>query len=290
MSVLTRLIIPCLLVTAAACGPSVSGDDDDDTPRIDAATDGPRGDGGEIELPSRVYAHSGTTLYRVDTTTQMATAIGPFTNLPAQNGMLDLAVDRNERMIGVTRTTIHEIDEANGHTTMLATYTGDAISSLSFVPVNPAEPDGEEMLIAATDTGSVIRINIPGGTATTTMIGSYGQHNGMDVVSSGDIVYVRGFGAVATVDVGTGTVDHLARLDPANGWRATVVGTGTSFDKVFGLAFWEGELYGFADNGFDAGTGAFIRINPTTGTGTLLREGPVRWFGAGVTTVAPIIP
>ena len=288
------------LASAAACGPSVGGDDDDVSPGPDARVDaaGPDGPDANFELPSRVYAHSGTMLYRIDTATRVSTPVGSFTNLPMNQGMQDIAVDRNERMIGVTRTTIHEIDESNATTMQLATYTGANISSLSFVPANPAQPDGPEMLIAATETGEVLRIDINDvtRTATTMVIGNYGQQGTSDIGSSGDIVYVKDFGAVATVNVIPASnppaviMDSLARLDPTNGWRATVIGTNVGFDKVFGLAFWGGKLFGFADNGFEAATGSFIEINPTTGASSLIETGSIRWFGAGVTTIAPLIP
>jgi hypothetical protein len=119
-------------------------------------------------------------------------------------------------------------------------------------------------------------------------LGDYGQSGGMDIISSGDIVYVRGFGTVATVDVG-GTQDFLATIDPANNWTATPIGTGTGFDRIFGVAFWGGTLYGFVDGGSGNG-GSFIRLDRATGAGALLRADTIRWFGAGVTTVAPIIP
>ena len=73
---------------------------------IDGATDGrvidgPGGIDADESPPSRVYAHSGQMLYRIDTTTNAAIPIGPFTNLGTQS-MTDIAVDRDERMIGVT--------------------------------------------------------------------------------------------------------------------------------------------------------------------------------------------
>jgi hypothetical protein len=292
-----RLLFVVATAVAAlviGCGPSVSGGDDDDTAdaRIDAAGIDARGSDGGIdgstELPSRVYAHSGQMLYRVNTTSLSVVSIGAFTNLGTQS-MTDIAVDRDERMIGVTLNKIFEIDETTAAATLLATLTGgDNLTSLSFVPANAADPDGAEMLIAATSTGSVLRIDIAGTAATTTVIGDYGQHQAMDIVSSGDIVYVKGFGTVATVDVGAvGGQDYLATLDPANGWAATVIGTGTGFDKLFGIAFWGGTLYGFADGG--AGAGSFVRLDRTTGVGTLIEAGTIRWFGAGVTTIAPII-
>lgn len=289
---LVSLLAPALACAVAACGPSITGDDDDDTgpdARVDARPiDGPGGPDAEEILPSRVYAHSGQTLYRVDTTTNMAVRIGDFTNLGTQS-MTDLAVDRDERMIGVTLDKIFEIDETTGAATFLADFTGaDNLTSLSFVPANPGNPDGPEMLVAATDTGAVIRIDITGATATSVALGDYGQSGGMDIISSGDIVYVRGFGTVATVDVG-GTQDFLATIDPANNWTATPIGTGTGFDRIFGVAFWGGTLYGFVDGGSGNG-GSFIRLDRATGAGTLLRADTIRWFGAGVTTVAPIIP
>lgn len=283
-----------LLLALAACGPS-RGDDDDDTPLLDArGIDGPAdaapGDTSS-ELPSRVYAHTGKTLYRIETATLVETRVGDFTNL-GTSSMTDIAVDRDERMVGITMTKIYEVDPATAAATELATFGAvRGFTSLSFVPADPANPDGPEILIAANDGGLVYRIDVDmvAHTATATQIGAYGMQGGTAIGSSGDIVSVRGFGTVATVNVGTGR-DYLARLDPTMGWKATVVGTGTGFDNIFGLGFWAGKLYGFVDDGATAMTGAFVEINPTTGAATLVRAGNLRWFGAGVTTVAPLIP
>ena len=108
------LIAPLAALAFAACGPSVTGADDDDDVVIDARVDGRPIDGGtgidaDESPPSRVYAHSGQTLYRIDTLTNQATRIGDFTNLGTQS-MTDIAVDRDERMIGVTRNKIFEIE------------------------------------------------------------------------------------------------------------------------------------------------------------------------------------
>ncbi len=287
-----RSAVLAVLSVLVACGPTTGGGDDDGEgidARVDARTpDAAPGDGDE-ELPSEVFAHAGTTLYTIDTTTLVQTRVGDFTNLGAQS-MLDIAVDRDGRMIGVTRDKIFEVEEATAAATFLADFGAvRGFSSLSFVPAEAANPDGPEVLIAANDAGAVYRIDIAGAAATAVLVGSYGMQGATAIGSSGDIVSVRGFGTVATVNVGTGP-DFLARLDPANGWRATIIGTGTGFDNVFGLGFWEGKVYGFVDDGFEAGTGKFVDINPVTGTATLVRSGPVRWFGAGVTTSAPLIP
>lgn len=291
-----RAALVPLALWLAACGPTPSADDDDDDV-IDAAVDaidGPTVDSPDAPPepdPSRVYAHSGPMLYRIDTTTMAAVPVGAFTNLMANENMLDLALDRDERMIGVSRNRIFQINPATAATTFLADYTGSGLTSLSFVPANIAQPNGPEMLVAATDTGDIVRIDITGTTATATVIGNYGMSGGMQIASSGDLVYIRGVGILATVDVGAMSgLDYLATVDPANGWRATLVGTGTGYNNIFGVAFWGGTLYGFADDGFTAATGKFLRLDRTTGAGTLLMMGPIRWFGAGVTTEAPLIP
>ena len=67
----------------------------------------------------------------------------------------------------------------------------------------------------------------------------------------------------------------------------------TGFNKIFGLGFWGGKFYGFADNGVDAGGaslgGRMIQIDPVTGAGMELSSADIRWYGAGVTTAAPIL-
>ena len=86
------------------------------------------------ELPSRVYAHAGLTLYVLDTITLAQTRIGDFTNLPANQTMLDLAVDRDDRMIGITRDKIFEVDEHTAAATLLATF-GTASNFLSLIHI-----------------------------------------------------------------------------------------------------------------------------------------------------------
>jgi hypothetical protein len=233
---------------------------------------------------SRVYGHSGDMLYRLDPDNLAATAVGAMTSL--DGGLLDLAVDKNDRLVGITRLKLYSLSATTGAATLIRDLSASAqnFTSLSYVPgAAMTDPD---VLISANDQGNVFRIDETTGTAT--MIGNYGMHNGMQVVSSGDLFGVRGLGVFATVDVGSGTMDYLARIDTTT-WKATPLPNATGYDKIFGLGFWGGKVYGFVDDGFDAGTGKLIEINSTTGTATELNTSGVRWFGAGVTTSAPIL-
>jgi hypothetical protein len=276
------------LVTFAACGPNVSGDDDDDDvgidARVDSATDGNNIDGEELDF-SKVYAHSGQILYRLDTTTLLPVEIGPF-NIGAPS-ITDIAVDKNDRMLGISLDNIYTIDAATGAATLLVALPAAApnLTSLSFVPLDLQDPDSAERLVAATDQGGVLEINQL--TGATTNLGTYGTTAGGLIRSSGDIVAISGLGIYATVTIGDDLTapDYLAQINPQT-WAATPLGVGTTYDRIFGVGFWRNKLYGFVDT---QSGGAIIELDRNTGAATPVNTGTIRWFGAGVTTDAPVI-
>lgn len=272
-----RLLLPALVL--AACGPGGRTGDTPDAP--------PTGDDAPAtQNMSRVYAHSGSTLYRLDPMNLSAAPIGVMAGITDDQDLLDLAVDKNDRLVGITRTRLYGLDATTGAAALIRDLSASAqgFTSLSYVP-GPAVAD-PDVLVAANDQGQVFRINETTGDAT--MIGSYGTGSGGQIVSSGDLFGVRGLGIYATVDVGTHVNDYLAVIDPVT-WAATPLPNDTGYDKIFGLGFWNGKIYGFVDNGFDLMTGTLIEIDPTTGAGTPLSSSGVRWFGAGVATDAPLI-
>jgi hypothetical protein len=273
----------------AACNPGDRPGDVDARPQQDDAPPTSNDDAPPVTEMSQVYAHSGGTLYRMDSLTLAATPIGTMTGLPTNRSLLDLAVDKDGKLVGITSDKLYSLDSATGATTLIKDLKASAqgFTSLSFVPgTTSTEP---EKLVSANAQGDVFEINPVTGDAT--KIGNYGTApGGAQIVSSGDLFGVSGFGIYATVDVGTETLDYLARIDPANNWKATLVGqSSTGYDKIFGLGFWGGKIYGFVDNGFDVGGGKMIQIDSTNGTAVELSSADVRWFGAGVTTKAPII-
>lgn len=273
-----------LLVATAACsngvhmgGPDAAGTPDTAINPADAPAP-----------QSKVYANSGKELYRLDTRTNAIVDIGPFGAALGTASMTDIAVDKNGTMLGVSLSKIWTIDPQTGTATLLEAFASGTpnVTSLSFVPVDLNNPDSAEILVAADDKGDVLQIDPQTGVAT--KVGNYGMSNGQQIVSSGDIVAVRGAGIFATVNVGATLTDpdHLAEIDPQT-WAATIVGGDLGYDKFFGLGYWGGTLYGFVDQG--ASAGAMLAIDPTTGATHAPVTGPVEWFGAGVTTDAPII-
>lgn len=279
------------LLLLAACGPDPANVTTDapvggaaDAARLDDGAPAPDAriypDAGPPPFFGRVYAHSSNDLYEVDPDTLDVTYVGPFTMVgaggPVVDIITDIALDKNANMTGVSYEHVYSIDKTNGECTWLATLDRQ-FNGLSWVPVEELDDTGAEVLIGAALDGSVWQIDPV--TGASTQIGEYGGGWG----SSGDIVSVAGFGTVATVNQGDGFADHLAVIDLEAGAVATVSPDPIGFNQVFGLGFWEGQVFGFTENR------QFILIDPATGIGTLVEDSVPFWWGAGVTTEAPII-
>ncbi|MEO8700601.1 MAG: hypothetical protein ABI867_11185 [Kofleriaceae bacterium] len=211
-----------------------------------------------------------------------------MTGLGTQS-LTDIAIDKNDRMLGVTLDKLYEVNPTNGTVTLIKELTGTGnATSLSFVPEDIDDPNSADILVTVDSFGKVLKVDPV--TGDSTVLGDYGTVPAGKVRSSGDLFGVRGVGIYATVDIGDGSgasPDFLAKIDPVT-WVATPIGTGTGFDKIFGVGFWGGKIYGFVDMGASAG-GKMIEININTGAATELSSSSVRWFGAGVATDAPIL-
>jgi hypothetical protein len=224
-----------------------------------------------------IYAHSNSDLYTVDPDTLQISHVGPFI-WPASivdDVMTDIAVDHDGNITGVSFDKVYSVD----HLTVMCTYLApltEQFNGLSYVPSMAIDgTPGNDVLVGATLAGDLWRVDPT--TGATTLIGNY---NG-GFTSSGDIVSVDGFGTVATAK-STGQNDVLVRIDPTSG-TATLIGD-TGFIDIWGLGYWKNKIYGFLS------TDQFVIIDPMTGAGTLVTTATVNWWGAGVTTSAPIIP
>ena len=271
-------------VLGGACGPSERSGGQ----TVDAAGGGSgSADAASQASDSRVYAHSGSTLYRIDTQTLAPVMVGTMTGLGTQS-LTDLAIDKSDKMIGITLDKLYSLDATTGAATLIKDLSQNAqgFTSLSFVPSDLSDPNSADILVSANSVGDVFQIDTTAGTAT--KLGSYGTLPAGRVGSSGDLIGVRGLGIYATVNIGTDPTaqDYLARIDPTT-WTATPLGTGTGFNDIFGLGFWQGTIYGFASTGTNTGT--IITIDPNTGKGTEVLSGAIRWYGAGVSTDAPVL-
>lgn len=269
------LLVSVLLV---ACGPSTRGDDDGSggggNGAPDAGSGGGGGGGGGEQV--FVYAHTATTLYKVDPDTLSVTKVADFNwGSVGSDQMTDIAIDKNGQMIGVSFTRVFRVDPSNASTQLLSSSLARSFNGLSFVPADQLGMTGEDVLIGTENlSGKVFRLDPMNGNATE--VGDMGAA----YRSSGDLVGIAGFGTVQTV---TGTSgDTLARLATGT-FAASPIGGGTGFSKVWGVAFFKSKVYGFTEDG------AFVLIDPNTGAATMVSNSGIAWWGAAVTTLAPVL-
>jgi len=237
----------------------------------DAGTD--NGDGTETPTPTPtpvvttdaavtrqpvIYAHSPTTLYRFDTTTNALTKIADFTG--CTDAVTDLAVAADGTAFVSTFSQLAKVSLTTAVCTPIVSNI-DGPSSLAFVP-NAA---GAQQLVAYFG-ATYDRID-----QTNANLTPLGGLAGNDE-SSGDIASLDG-GTFLSV-VGDVCNDCLYQIDPLTGAPLKSFGDlGT--DKVYGLAASANALYAFSDNGiviravplgdgglstaivFDAGTPSF---------------------------------
>jgi hypothetical protein len=267
-----------LIAWMIACGPSSrSGGDDDGggglTPDAGSGGGGGGGGGGEQVF---VYAHTAKTLYKVDPDTLQVQKVADFGwGSVVSDDMTDIAIDKNGTMIGVSFTRVYRIDPSNAATTMLSSGLTRSFNGLSFVPADQLGQTGDDVLVGTQNLdGKVFKIDQNTGAATE--VGNMGA----TFVSSGDLVGIAGFGTVQTVPGSSG--DTLARLAPST-FGASAIGGGTGFSKVWGVAYFKGKIYGFTEGGL------FVLIDPGTGAGTMVSNSGIAWWGAAVTTVAPVL-
>lgn len=244
-------------------GDNGNGDDDDPT--------GPSADAAPTSGQTYVFAHSADTLYRVDPETLQIQEVAAFGWPVGTDQMTDIALDKDGHMIGVSFDHVYAVDPDTAACTFLADLDA-SFNGLSFVP-RPGSA-GQEMLLGAAQDGSVFELDPSTGAATPR--GNYGDGMG----SSGDIVSVEGFGTAATVTDLWDDDDRLASVDPMDG-DATVVGA-TGVTDIWGLGYWGDQVYGFAEDG------RFVLIDRTTGAAQVVDFSGIAWWGAGVTTRAPV--
>ena len=259
----------------AACGPGPRGGNPNGDVDAAGGTDGNGPPPGDAAVQTFVYAHSSSTLYRVDPDSLAVQMVGDFSFNTGTDQITDIAIDKNNVMIGISFGSVYRIDPSNATGTRLSNALSGLFNGLSFVPAAQIGGSGDDVLVATrNDDGVVFQINPMTGAAT--QIGNMGAF-----ASSGDLVSVEMLGTLQTADNGLGA-DRLVRLAPGS-FSATAVGTDIGFSDIWGIAFWKDKVFGFTSGG------QFITIDPTTGVGTLVQGNGPAWWGAAVTTLAPVV-
>jgi hypothetical protein len=171
--------------------------------------------------------------------------------------MTDVAVTPAGAVYGVSFTTLYSINKATGAATPIAAVGGNGNNSLTFLPSG--------QLLASDSNGDVKAINPTSGA-----VSAVGNYNG-SLGSSGDMVAVAS-GQMYGTAPGPSS-DLLVKVNTATGVATRVGATGRS--GVWGLAYAGSRVIGFTT------AGEILKIDPVTGTTTLLSTSAVSFWGAG---------
>jgi hypothetical protein len=236
---------------------------------------GAGGAGGSNQI-AEVYGHSPDDLYKLDPVTKEVIVVGPFQGC---SSVIDIALDKDSNLYGTTFGGFYQINKDTAVCTLISS--GGYPNSLSFVPKGSVDPN-EEALVGYNG-GSYIRIDTKSG-AVTSLGGAL--PNGFS--SSGDIVSVINGPSYLTV-FGPGCSDCIVEIDPAKGTMLKNWGP-LPYSSVYGLAFWAGNAYGFANSG-DLFEIKFANdVATTTPIAIPGAPGNLQFWGAGSTTSAPPVP
>lgn len=247
-------------------------------------------DAGPKEI-NEVFGHSADQLYRLDPQTKAVTVVGSFNGCEA---VADIALDESSTMYATSLGGIgspaglYKIDKQTAECTLIKA--GDYPNSLSFVPKGTLDAN-EEALVGYLD-ATYVRIDRASG-----QISNIGSLNKTGFVSSGDVVSVQGGSTYLTIKRNSGsgtingskcdTVDCLVEVDPVTG--AIVKQWGSIEHKsVFGLAFWGGKVYGFADNKLFEVTFGTNQVATSLITIPGSPSG-LKFWGAGSATSVPLV-
>lgn len=287
------LLVGCAAFTAYAGLPGCAaggsrGGFTEDTPSptepVDGGTTpadggfGPATDAGPPPEVHEVYGQSATTLYKLEPATKAVSKVGDFKKCEP---IIDIALDEHSTIWAVSDNTLYTVDKSTAECTKVSS--GKYPNSLSFVPKGTLDQDEEALVGYGGSKGDeYLRIDVSSGT--TTVIGKLGNN----LVSSGDIVSVKGGKTFLTVKGGScSDQDCLVEINPETGKLVKNWGS-IEHQKVFGLSFWGGNVYGFAEGGslFEVVFGSSKIV--TTTIPIPQKPSGLSFWGAGSSTSAPL--
>jgi hypothetical protein len=242
---------------------------------------------GEVMGCYTVYAHSDHVLYRLDLPNKLIITIGPF-NAPKvagkEDSITDLAVATDGTIYVISKTNLYTADRKSGQVTLVSPVQacGGYAVALTFTA------DGK--LYAGDHLGAFCRIDLGARPPAVIPLGMVGGNQGL----AGDLVAVADgtmFGTVYTIgDTNSEKNNTLVTINPATGAIVKTIGA-TGFPRLFGIAFSEGQVFGFTGDG----SGDVVTIDPKSGKGTLYGsfQDPatgkaISFGGAGVNAMVPL--
>lgn len=221
-----------------------------------------------------LYAHSSSTLYKLELKSKAFSIVGKFTFNKSGGSVTDIALDRGSTLYAVTFSNLFVCKSDTAKCTWLMQLP-TSFNGLTFVHKGTIYPNHDALIGIANDGGWW---HVDYQQNKLKKLGSYGS----GYTSSGDAFSVLGVGTFATVKKSGKAGDHLVRVNPKTGKVLQDYGA-ISASNLWGFAWADGVFYGFGSNG------QVWDVNVKTGKGKPLTGfsiPKVSWWGAGVSTEA----
>ena len=182
-----------------------------------------------------VFAHSPTSLYKLNLSTLDLSTIGAFPG--CDEGIFDIAISSTGEMFATSGISFFKVDPTDARCTRI--MNSQYPNALTFVPKGVIDPD-REVLVGYINS---LYVEINPLTGAKTVLGDLGD--GYTV--SGDVVWIEDKGLYLTFK-GNGCDDCLGEIDPLTGAMTGLTGP-LGRSNVYGLAYWDGAVYGFDEQG-----------------------------------------
>jgi hypothetical protein len=229
-----------LLVFLFACGGDDNKTDGGNDATVDAA-DEPDTYVADVAIdvpPERaIWVASETTLWKFDPQTRVVTKVADFDC--SGEPMIDLAMNANEELFGITSESIMRIDKDSGACTGIVRGSQNLPYATGFIPGTEAWL-GYKLASASTidpDSGAL------------TFVGQMKDDAGNQYQASGDLVSLAGGKTYATtLDYNPQYGDAIVEIDPTTGAVTRFDGV-TGVQGLHGIGQWGGLLYVFAGTG-----------------------------------------
>ncbi|WP_437671676.1 hypothetical protein [Sorangium sp. So ce131] len=217
------------------------------------------GQGGGAQAAG-IYVSTWSALYRFDLKAASLVRVGPFDCIGDRDGasVTDIAITGDGKMVGVGSSSgypyqLLSIDPASGACTFIGAVGEDIYpSSLGVVPAGVLDPARETLVALVEKSGGgystqYASLDPSTGRATALVnLNPYISGSSADLVVAADTKQLYAISQPGNQP--EGAPDHLVELDPASGQVILDLGS-TGIDSFGGLAYWEGQLYGFTSRG-----------------------------------------
>jgi len=227
-----------LVVFLFACG----GDDNKSDAGPDGAMDASQEPDVQVDAwvdapPERaIWVASPTTLWKFDPQTKVMAKVADFDC--SGEPMIDLAMNANEELFGITSESIVRIDKTTGACTGIVRGAQSLPYATGFIAGSEAWLGYKLGAASAIDPDS----------GALTFLGQMNDDAGNQFQASGDVVSMGGKTYATTFNYNPQVGDGIVEVDPSTGAVTHFDGV-TGIQDLRGLAQWGGYLYVFSGNG-----------------------------------------